>query len=82
MNSLLGKLCPIERSCEVSLSAKNKMAFVSGDYAKPIDNSPYLPIWERCNSMVITWLLHAVDKKIASSIIYTPTAVQIWQDLS
>jgi len=49
---------------------------------KPPNNSPYLPLWERCNSMVISWLLHSVNKDIASSIIYTPSAAQIWQDLS
>lgn len=32
--------------------------------------------------MVISWILHSVDKDIASSIIYTRTAAQIWKDLS
>ena len=71
-----------KRSYEVSLSGKNKMAFVTGKYTKPPSNSPYLPLCEICNSMVISWLLHSVDKDIASSIIYTPSAAQIWQDLS
>ena len=43
-----------KRSCEVSLSAKNKMAFVTGSYEKPAENSPLLPLWERCNSIVIS----------------------------
>ena len=58
------------------------MSFITGGYPKPSSDSPYLPLWERCNSMVISWLLHSVNKDIASSIIYTPTAEQIWQDLS
>jgi len=61
-----------KRSCEVSLSAKNKMTFVTGEYVKPSISSPYRPLWERCNSVVISWLLHSVDKDIAFSIIYTP----------
>jgi len=61
-----------KRSCEVALSAKNKMSFVTGDNAKLASNSPLFPVWEQCNSMVISWLLHSVDKDIASSIIYTP----------
>jgi len=32
--------------------------------------------------MVISWLLHLVDKDIAASIIYTLTASHIWKDLS
>jgi len=42
------------RSCEVSLSAKNKMSFVTGGFPKPTSNSPYLPLWKRCNNMVIS----------------------------
>ena len=71
-----------KRSCEVSLSVKNKKSFVNGDYHKLANDSPLLPLWERCNSMVISWLLHSVDKDIAASIIYTSTASQIWKDLS
>ena len=66
-----------KRSCEVALSAKNKLSFVNGAYEKPEDGSPLLPLWERCNSMVISWILHSVDKDITASIIYTPTAAQI-----
>ena len=58
------------------------MSFVTGNYEKPANDSPLLPLWERCNSMVISWILHSVDKGIASSIIYTPTAAQIWKGLS
>ena len=66
-----------KRSCEVSLSAKNKIPFVNGVFDKPAADSPLFPLWERCNSMVISWLLHSVDKDIAVSILYTPTAAQI-----
>ena len=71
-----------KRSCEVSLSAKNKMTFVTGEYTEPASDSPYVHLWERCNSMVISCLLHPIDKDIASSIIYTPSVAQIWEDLS
>ena len=64
------------------MSAKNKMSIVTGEYKKPDSNSPLLPLWEQCNSMVISWLLHSADKDIVSNIIYTPTAAQIWRDLS
>lgn len=66
----------------MALSAKNKLSFVNGDYEKPAEGSQLLPLWERCNSIVISWLLHSVEKDIATSIIYTPTAAQIWKDLS
>ena len=52
-----------KRSCEVALSAKNKLSFVNGAYEKPPKGSPLLPLWERCNSMVISWLLHSVSTR-------------------
>jgi len=45
-----------KRYCLISLSAKNKMSFITGGYPKPSSDSSYLPLWERCNSMVISWL--------------------------
>ena len=44
-NELLtgGHYAQWKRSCEVSLSAKNKMSFVTGEYPKPANDSPYLP---------------------------------------
>jgi len=63
-----------KRSCEVSLNAKNKMLFVIREYARSASNYPLLPLWERYNRMVISWLLYYVDKDIATSIVYTPTA--------
>ena len=53
-----------KRSCEVALSAKNKLSFVNGTYEKPGDESPLLPLWERCNSMVISWLLHPLSLEV------------------
>ena len=44
----------LKRSHEVSLGAKNKMMFMTGEYAKPANDSPVLPLWERCNGMVIS----------------------------
>ena len=54
------------------------MSFITREYPKSSNDSPYLPLSKSCNSMIISWLLHLVDKDIASSIIYTPVAEQIW----
>ena len=62
-----------KRSCEVPLTAKNKMSFVTGKCTKHVANSSLLCLWEKCNSMVISWILHFVSKDIATRIIYTPT---------
>ncbi|KAL8143691.1 hypothetical protein V2J09_016723 [Rumex salicifolius] len=69
------------RSVEVSLTAKNKWSLVTGKYQQPDAGSPLEMQWRRCNSMVIAWLLHSVDKEIAETLLYYDTAADIWADL-
>ncbi|KAG7557416.1 Zinc finger CCHC-type superfamily [Arabidopsis suecica] len=64
-----------------SIEAKNKIGFVDGSIVQPDDDDPYCKIWKRCNSMVKSWLMNSVSKKIYSSILYIPTAAEIWKDL-
>ncbi|KAG7599135.1 GAG-pre-integrase domain [Arabidopsis suecica] len=64
-----------------SLEAKNKIGFLDGSIAKPDEYDPYHKIWCRCNSMVKSWLLNSVTKKIYSSILYIKHASDIWKDL-
>lgn len=66
---------------EVSLLTKNRLGFVKGTTKKPDQDSPFLPQWERCNNMVISWLLHSVSNEIAKSIIYCEYASEIWDEL-
>ncbi|KAL8170217.1 hypothetical protein V2J09_022021 [Rumex salicifolius] len=70
-----------KRAAEVSLKAKTKMAFVTGDAKKPEPSSPTFAQWERCNSMVTSWIFHSVEKDIAESLLFFDTAAEIWTDL-
>lgn len=36
---------------------------------------------KRCNNMLISWLLHSVDKGIAETLLYYETTTEIWSDL-
>ncbi|CAA7030339.1 unnamed protein product [Microthlaspi erraticum] len=64
-----------------SLEAKNKMGFLDGSIPQPDEDDPYFKIWCRCNSMVKSWLLNCVSKKIYMSILYFKSACEIWKDL-
>lgn len=64
-----------------SLEAKNKLGFVDGSIPKPAVADPYYKIWCRINSMLKSWLLNGVTKKIYTSILYFSTAAEIWKDL-
>ncbi|KAL8161993.1 hypothetical protein V2J09_013482 [Rumex salicifolius] len=69
------------RSVEVSLRAKNKIGMVTGTCKKPDDKSPDAEQWEVVNNMVISWLLHSVEKDIVESVIFCRTASRIWKEL-
>jgi hypothetical protein len=66
----------------VSLTAKNKMAFIDGSLPQPSPtDEAVFHAWTRCNNMIIAWILNSISKEIASSVIYIPTCDRMWQDL-
>jgi len=74
-------LAPGKKSVEIALIAKNKLGFVLGTCSRPDTTSPLYNQWDRCDKMVISWLLHAVEKRISDSILFSSSSRQIWLDL-
>ncbi|WKA02856.1 hypothetical protein VitviT2T_021008 [Vitis vinifera] len=69
------------QAMRISLSAKDKIGFVIGSIKPPSSTDDSFPSWQRCNDMVISWLLNSIHPDIASSVIYAETAVEIWADI-
>ena len=69
------------RSMHLSLSAKNKLGLVDGSVKAPSSNDPKFSTWQRCNDMVLSWILHSLHPDIASSVLYAKTAAAVWTDL-
>ena len=71
------------RSMRISLSAKNKLGFVDGSVKVPSakTNPDEYSLWQRCNDMIISWILNSLKPVIADSIIYLTTTSKVWQDL-
>lgn len=70
-----------KRSMSLALSAKNKLGFVLGKFKIPGITSPYYDHYQRCNDMIITWLLNSVSPEICSSLVYIISATDMWSDL-
>ncbi|XP_062074812.1 uncharacterized protein LOC133778803 [Humulus lupulus] len=66
----------------VALIARNKVKFVTGKLPQPPpdDDDDYDP-WCRCNSLVISWILHAISSDIADNIMYLGDASLICSEL-
>ncbi|RHN48529.1 putative transcription factor interactor and regulator CCHC(Zn) family [Medicago truncatula] len=69
------------RSMLLSLSAKNKLGLIDGTVKAPSADDPKLPLWKRCNDLVLTWILHSIEPDIARSVIFSDTAAAVWSDL-
>ncbi|XP_075086037.1 uncharacterized protein LOC142168785 [Nicotiana tabacum] len=71
-----------KRSIIVSLSARNKIAFVDGSLPKPPDNSIESKQWDIYNNMVISWLTSSLSPDITDSVQYSETVEEIWRQLN
>jgi len=69
-----------KKSMEIALIAKNKLGFVLGTIVPP-EAEPLQNQWNRCDKMVISWILHAVEKRISNNILFSNSSKQIWLDL-
>ncbi|KZV22158.1 hypothetical protein F511_33788 [Dorcoceras hygrometricum] len=64
-----------------SHTAKSKIGFIDGSYARPPDRSPNLHQLERCNAIVLSWIMSSVSKEIFAGIVYCIVASKVWADL-
>ncbi|XP_019173563.1 PREDICTED: uncharacterized protein LOC109169142 [Ipomoea nil] len=72
---------PWARAVTMALSCKNKLAFVDGTITKPSRDDRRYPYWERCNNMVVTWLIRSLSPTIGRSVLWIDTAYGVWRDL-
>ncbi|CAN1279450.1 hypothetical protein LINPERPRIM_LOCUS17028 [Linum perenne] len=69
------------RSISLALSIKNKMAFFDGSLPAPTSDDAGLSAWNRCNFVVLSWILNTVSEDIAQSLISYENAADFWNDL-
>ncbi|KAJ0514308.1 putative retrotransposon gag domain, retrotransposon Copia-like protein [Helianthus annuus] len=68
-------------SMELALRVKNKMGFVDGSCLKPSDNDVLSNQWDRCNSVVLSWILNSISDELYLGQIYSRVASEVWQEL-
>ncbi|GKA55205.1 ribonuclease H-like domain-containing protein, partial [Tanacetum coccineum] len=68
---------------KIALQARNKMGFVDGTCVKyayassvPLSNQ-----WERCNAVVLSWLLSSISEGLYLSQFYSENAAEVWKEL-
>ena len=69
---------------ERALSVKNKLGFIDGTsiLTPSIAKEPLIAqVWTRYNNTVVTWILNFVSPRIATSVTYCNTALDVWNNL-
>ncbi|XP_058010341.1 uncharacterized protein LOC131183775 [Hevea brasiliensis] len=64
-----------------ALMSKNKLKFVDGSLTVPAKTDPLYSAWERCNTMVLSWIVHSLSSSITQSILWIDKAINVWNDL-
>ena len=70
-----------QRSMRMSLLTKNKLGFVDGSIEEPEQDDPIFPFWQRCNTLVVAWMIRSIDPEIALSVQWIDNARALWIEL-
>ncbi|XP_073270434.1 uncharacterized protein [Primulina huaijiensis] len=69
------------RAMLIALHANNKVAFLDGMCRRPAAGNLMLQQWERCNALVLSWIMNSVSKEIFGGIVYSTDASVVWTDI-
>jgi len=69
------------RNMQRALLSKNKLKFVNGSIKTPLLNDPIYEAWERCNVMILLWIMRVLSPDIAKSLLYIDSAKELWEEL-
>lgn len=65
---------------KTSLEAKDKLVFIDGTSPPPEDEKEFRR-WKKVDSMIKSWIINSISKKIGDTLIYFPSAKRLWDEL-
>ncbi|KAJ0493280.1 putative RNA-directed DNA polymerase [Helianthus annuus] len=66
---------------KLALMAKNKLGFIDGSCKRSTTDEVLASQWDRCNSIVLTWILNSVSDELYVGQVYSKLASEVWDDL-
>ncbi|XP_075099219.1 uncharacterized protein LOC142176059 [Nicotiana tabacum] len=68
-------------SMKIGLIGKSKLGFVDSRCTKDKFGRSLHELWEKCNAIVLSWIMNAVSSDLLSGIVYKSSAHKVWTDL-
>ncbi|XP_047260150.1 uncharacterized protein LOC124893062 [Capsicum annuum] len=70
------------RAMQLNLLTKNKLGFIDGSIKRDnFTDELEKKQLDRCNAMVISWIMSNVSKELISEILFQSSAALVWSDL-
>jgi len=69
------------RSMRIAILGRNKLGFIDGRCRKENFGPNLSDLWERCNAIVLSWIMNCVSKELLSGIVYSSDVCAVWNDL-
>lgn len=69
------------RAVKLSLLGRNKLCFIDGSVKRSQYTGDLAKLWDRCNAIVISWLMCNVSKDLLSGVFFCSDNNLIWEDL-
>ena len=66
---------------KIALRGKNKMGFIDGNCVKPVTSVVLTQQWERCNAIVLGWILGSLSQELYLGQVYSEIASEVWDEL-
>jgi hypothetical protein len=57
------------------------LSFVDGSLLKLEEDNKEIQAWEKCNSMVISWIFNALASELHDSVAYVDSTYEMWGEL-
>jgi len=69
------------RSMRIAILGRNKLGLIDGKCRKNGFGPNLTDLWDRCNAIVLSWIMNCVSKELLSGIVYSTDACSVWRDL-
>ncbi|KAF5783554.1 putative retrotransposon gag domain, retrotransposon Copia-like protein [Helianthus annuus] len=68
-------------SIKLALRVKNKYGIIDGTCVKSDSDEVLAAQWDRCNSVVLTWMLNSILEELYLGQVYSSLASEVWKEL-